>query len=340
MSDSLPPDLDGVADWLSAAGHQFAALQPLAGDVSARRYVRALAPSGTSSVVAVYPDGAVEAGERFVRTTALLSEAGIRVPELYFWDPQAGMMLIEDAGGRTAYEEIGRGWEVLEFWQRALEVERRLRELPAASVSAINGALEGPILRRELQQSWDLVLEPRRLVGGEDLAGEFRLALFALTDALHESPRTPCHRDLMARNFIVGADGELVLIDHQDLRLGPVWYDLGSLLNDSVYASPEQESRLLVQARVDRGDYVGYHRAAAQRALKIVGTFTEFASRGSKRYVELIPPTLAAAQRHLERVPETAPLMTDLAAPWRREIDLRGSRRTGAPDEPQEGEDC
>jgi len=57
-------------------------------------------------------------------------------------------------------------------------------------------------------------------------------------------------------------------------------------------------------------------RAAGQRALKIVGTFAAFAERGVDRYLPLVDPSLAAARRHLDRLPETAPLMRGLGSSW------------------------
>nr|HPK65586.1 phosphotransferase [Thermoanaerobaculia bacterium] len=51
-----------------------------------------------------------------------------------------------------------------------------------------------------------------------------------------------CHRDYMVRNLLPVGDGEVAavgVIDHQDLRLGPPWYDLASLCNDSLFPPPE-----------------------------------------------------------------------------------------------------
>jgi aminoglycoside/choline kinase family phosphotransferase len=167
-----------------------------------------------------------------------------------------------------------------------------------------------------VQQSWELVLAPRGLVGDQVLAAELRLALFELSDRLEAATARPCHRDFMARNLLIDREDRIVVIDHQDLRLGPPWYDLASLLNDSVYASLDEEERLLNLSKVPRPEREAYHRAAAQRALKIVGTFAAFADRGFDRHLTLVEPSLQAARRHLERLPETAPLMRDLRKPW------------------------
>jgi hypothetical protein len=62
---------------------------------------------------------------------------------------------------------------------------------------------------------------------------------------------------------------------------------------------------------------VRYHRAAAQRTLKAVGTYTKFSLQGANRHLPLIPPTLGRCLDHLERTPEGAPLVEDLRRAWR-----------------------
>ncbi len=315
MPPTAPP-LDRVFEWLADERHPQTALQPLAGDVSSRMYLRRLEPDGGSTIIAVYPPDTTEVGERFVRTTELLQEAGVPVPAIYRWDPAAGLMEIADAGDETAWAAVGGGWQRLDLWSRAIPLARAIGSLDPERVTAINPPLDGRILRRELQQSWDLVLAPRGLVGDEATASEFRRALLVLCDKLNDGPLEPGHRDLMVRNLMVGEDRRLTVIDHQDLRMVPRGYDLASLLNDTLYATAAEEAELLAEAELERRDHERYHRAAAQRALKIVGTFAAFAARGSDRYLDRIPPSLAAARRHLERLPETGPLMAALGPTW------------------------
>ena len=38
------------------------------------------------------------------------------------------------------------------------------------------------------------------------------------------------------------------MLDHQDLRLGPPFYDLASLLNDTLFPPPDAEEALLAAA--------------------------------------------------------------------------------------------
>jgi aminoglycoside/choline kinase family phosphotransferase len=152
-----------------------------------------------------------------------------------------------------------------------------------------------------------------------------------MLDTLTAEPLVPCHRDFMARNLIpVGASPALAVIDHQDLRLGPASYDLASLLNDSLFAPVEVEDRL-VAAALPQEQRLQYHRAAAQRTLKAVGTFLAFAKRGEDRHLPLIAPSLASARRHLLELPECENAQHEVRSLW---LELGTALATSGPKNP------
>jgi aminoglycoside/choline kinase family phosphotransferase len=162
--------------------------------------------------------------------------------------------------------------------------------------------------------TWDVFLLPHGLVGDDALSRRLRRDLGALCAALEASGMVPCHRDLMARNLVpLEATGEVALLDHQDLRLGPSAYDAASLFNDSLYPTEERVEAMVGSAVYRSG---AYHRAVAQRALKIVGTFASFARRGQPRHLPLIPISLRRGLDHLAALPETRGLAADLEHRW------------------------
>lgn len=316
--NTLPPDEPGIsvadaARWLDRQGHPAERLVPLAGDVSARRYLRAES-RGRSFIVALYPPALRSTCERFLATGALLARAGLRVPAVLASDCRRGLMLLEDLGDPTLYGLRDRPWTALRaHLEQAIEDAGRIASLAPAAVAPLSPPLDRALLERELEQTWRTFLSPRRLAGGPDSTAELRSALDELCQRLDEPPRVPCHRDFMARNLVPLADGRLGLLDHQDLRLGPRFYDLASLLNDSLFPPAGLVGELLGSD----ADDLDYHRAAAQRGLKAVGTFAAFAERGDPRHLGLIPPTLGRAHRHLLAVPETAVIAERLAERWR-----------------------
>jgi N-acetylmuramate 1-kinase len=305
-------------------------IQPLPGDVSPRRYFRVVLDDGTTAILANYPEEVRAVCPRFLRTTALLTGAGVRVPRVLAGECEEGWMLVEDLGPRTLGEwGRGRPWsELAPFYERALELIRRISRLPAGEVAALNPTLGREALARELAQTWEFFLEPRGLVADPALAAALRAALEALCARLGDEPPVPCHRDFMVRNLMPLPEGGLVVLDHQDLRLGPPLYDLASLLNDTLFPPPAGEEALLAAALpsgADRGLFLrSYHRAAAQRTLKAVGTFAKFARLGADRHLPLIPPTLARFVKHLSCTPEGTTLSPRLREAWSPVLEAPG----------------
>jgi N-acetylmuramate 1-kinase len=323
---SMPSGIvqEGLDDWLAAAGFAAGGIEPLQGDVSPRRYARVAGLNGTTAILATYPPEIRDTCSRFLRTTGLLREAGVPVPRILASSCGQGWMLVEDLGLETLAEwGRGRPWEEVEPWfEQALDLADRISRIPIDSLAGLNPTLGRELLAKELAQTWDLFLEPKDLIGDASLTRALREALDAICANLGAETPVACHRDFMVRNLMPkpGGDsnGDLVVLDHQDLRLGPPLYDLASLLNDTIFPSAEAEEELLAAAGVRSSeDRMRYHRAAAQRTLKAVGTYASFARRGADRHLPLVPPTLARCLEHLARLPESAALAADLAGVWK-----------------------
>lgn len=318
----IPPT--GVEAWLAGLGYPAREILSLTGDVSPRRYARVVLEEGGTAVLASYPEEVREICPRFLRTGEILTGAGVRVPRVLGASCENGWMLLEDFGLQTLGEQRERPWSELRlFFAQALELVDRIAALPTGEIAGLNPLLGSDLLKQELAQTWDLFLAPRELTGGPALTGALRAALDAVCDRLGDETPIPCHRDFMVRNLMpVDEAGGVAVLDHQDLRLGPPDYDLASLLNDTLFPPAEIEEELLTAA-LGTGDRVRYHRAAAQRTLKAVGTYTKFSLRGAHRHLPLIPPTLGRCLEHLARTPEGAPLVDDLRRTWRPALELQ-----------------
>jgi aminoglycoside/choline kinase family phosphotransferase len=321
-STAVPP-----AAWYSLAPAP-REIQPLPGDVSPRRYYRLVLADGTTAILANYPEEVRATCPRFLRTTEILDGAGVRVPRVLAGDCGAGWMLVEDLGPRTLGEwGRERPWsELAGYFEHALGIAGRISRLPAGEIAGLNPTLGGELLARELAQTWDLFLEPEGLVRDAALAVDLRAALDAVCERLGAEPPVPCHRDFMVRNLMPLPDGTLVVLDHQDLRLGPPFYDLASLLNDTLFPPAAMEEVLLAAALPSAGDGIRYHRAAAQRTLKAVGTYAKFARLGAKRHLPLIGPTLARFVKHFSMIPEGETLAARLGEIWSPAICYTGFR--------------
>lgn len=320
MSEATPSDplQDSIRDWLDSLGQPFQRLQSLAGDVSSRRYFRVIVTEIESVVVAYYPTDLLPACRSFAITTDLFSQVGIRTPNVLATDCECGLMLLEDVGDETLYAQRKQSWDWISAWLRvAGDILQRIQDIPRDLVTALNPPLDSKLLKQELEQTWTLFLEPSGLVGDRRCATRLRSELDRLCEALASETLVVCHRDFMARNLVPASDSRtLIVLDHQDLRLGPRYYDLASLLNDSIFAPPDIEQHLLRDLCRTDEERISYHRAAVQRTLKAVGTFELFSRRGFQRHSGLIPTTLARALDHLEHLQEFSDLVPKIRDAW------------------------
>jgi aminoglycoside/choline kinase family phosphotransferase len=227
-------------------------------------------------------------------------------------------MLLEDVGDESLFDLTGRDWtELVPLLEQAIDMACRIRALPTDVVEPLNPVLGGALLWQELEKTWEVFLQPRGLTGSPALTEALERALRDLCGTLGAEPLSANHRDFMARNLMLPSrSGPPVVIDHQDLRLGPRFYDLASLMNDSLFPPQSLETDLLSELIRTEEDRASYHRAAVQRTLKATGTFAAFAKLGDERHLALIPPTLTRALHHLEHLAETRSLVGPLRAAW------------------------
>jgi len=127
-------------------------------------------------------------------------------------------------------------------------------------------------------------------------------------------PQVLVHRDFHSRNLMVLPDNELAVIDFQDAVVGPVTYDVASLLKDCYVSWPRdrqldwlhQYQSLLESAGVM--DPVPaplfvrwFDLMGLQRHIKVLGIFSRLAFRDSKpQYLLDLPRVLAYTRETLD----------------------------------------
>jgi aminoglycoside/choline kinase family phosphotransferase len=131
------------------------------------------------------------------------------------------------------------------------------------------------------------------------------------------------HRDFQSRNIMI-KQGKAHFIDYQAGRLGPLGYDLASLLVDPYAALPAGMQDGLVACYLDElTQLVPYDKEqfkkeylvlSLQRNLQILGAFAFLSHRRGKPFFQqYIKPALHSLQTNLARVPhEDYPFLNGL----------------------------
>ena len=128
------------------------------------------------------------------------------------------------------------------------------------------------------------------------------------------------HRDFQSRNLIIKCD-KIGVVDWQGARLGPLQYDLASLLIDPYVGLTKDERTVLYDyyltilekclPRISPSFTEHYPYLAIQRNLQILGAFSYLSNiQGKKRFLSYVSPALRSLQGLLKDLgdPELCPL--------------------------------
>jgi hypothetical protein len=308
-----------------AQGLRAATLAPASADASFRRYFRVQGVDGSSRIVMDAPPPQEDV-RPFVDVARRICAAGLHAPAVLAADLDQGFVLLADLGD-TLYLQALQARE-------GADADRLMRAAIAAlvqwqqSVDATGlPVYDDALLRREL------ALFPEWCVGREHgitWTDKQQAAWDKLCDSLVASalaqPRVAVHRDWMPRNLMVATPNPGIL-DFQDAVLGPVTYDIASLLRDAFLSWDEAQeidwaARWWQRSR-DAGLF-GEHAFARdfgecwralewmglQRHLKILGIFCRLKHRdGKPAYSADLPRFFAYAGKVALRYRELKPLV-------------------------------
>ena len=291
-----------IGIFLDACGWGAAYRAPLADDASFRRYDR-LAQGGETAVLMDAPPPKEDV-RPFVMVDRLLLDLGLSAPRTIAADERAGLLLLEDLGDRTFTRALGEGTPEAPLYSLAVDVLIALHARFAAGEAEAAG-LEAYDDQRLLDEAALLTDWFLPAVSGRPTSSETRESYLEawrkVLPAARGVPDSLVLRDYHVDNLMVlegrGGVGACGLLDFQDAVIGPVTYDLVSLLEDARRdVGPEvveaSLSRYLDSApQLDREAFESsYAVLGAQRNAKIIGIFTRLWKRdGKPAYLRHIP---------------------------------------------------
>ena len=289
-----------IAAFLAACGWGDAQRLPLAGDASFRRYCR-LVRGGKSTMLMDAPPPQEDV-RPYIAVARHLRALDFSAPTILAAEESTGLLLIEDLGDGTFTRLLARGDDERALYELAVDVlialHRRFVPEPAAwlppyddtrllneaallvdwYLPAVTGRPTPPALREEYLGLWRALLPVARGVPSSLVLRDY-------------------HVDNLMR--IDGRDGLAAcgLLDFQDAVLGPVTYDLVSLVEDSRrdiapdLVAAMRARYLAAFPALDRAAFdASLAVLGAQRHCKVIGIFTRLCKRdGKPRYLAHIP---------------------------------------------------
>jgi len=265
----------------------------------------------------------------FLNVLKHFRKCGVSVPELYHWNPAAGLIYLEDLGDTLLRDALNSADQAQRFnlLERAVDELIRL-QLGAGSCADPNFLgfrmrFNPKLLRWELDHFREWALDKRLGPALQDSDSRMLDDCFKkiVTDLL-SAPYILNHRDYHIDNLMI-KHGRIRVIDFQDALMAPYPYDLASLLYDrdtSLILGDALIEHIIVyhfQRLSEQGyqplDFKGFRRVfdlcVLHRAFKIVGRFYFLAMVKHKpEYLKFQPAEYIVLGTYLDRFPEFAPV--------------------------------
>ena len=300
---------------LSSAHFQ---LKTLEGDAGYRRYFR-VCVGDMSYVVMDLGEESSSCG-RFVSIARAFLDNNIHAPEILAVHPNSSLVLMEDLG-ESRYQDILDVDNVDHLYQSACASLNRIHQIESIPKLSLP-RFDATVMAEQLQRfnTWFLAGLLQWPVGSmlsKTLTQQYGLLI---TSAL-EQPTCTIHCDYHSRNLMVCPNGDVGVLDFQDAAIGPVTYDLVSLLRDCYIDWPADEvvrwslnfyealkatklTKISSQQFLQWFDWMGI-----QRHLKATYIFArKFLRDKDNYYLRFIPRTLAYVRSVSEQYAELQPL--------------------------------
>lgn len=299
----------------------------LAGDASSRRYMRIInnhpAHKNEALILMIWEPFNDDGKYPFLNVQKHFFKHNVLVPEVVASAPTLGLLLLEDLGDLTLERKF---WEnqnqnlVLPYYKLALNELIKIHEAATNDRSdciAFQVEFNVEKLLWEMNYGLEHLIEKFcKIKLSPSTRSELIGAFTKICTTLHEEPKCICHRDYHSRNVMLKLNKTRV-IDFQDARMGPIQYDLVSLLhdtyvdlNDSIrnealdyYISQNKNLKTKSFSRAQFDSI--FQLQMIQRCFKACGSFASFYNtREDLRYLKYLKPTLTKVATVLKNYPE------------------------------------
>ncbi len=240
----------------------------------------------------------------FVEVARALGSFGLNVPEVLAFDQGQGLMLLSDLGSKQYLQALNDD-SADRLYGDAIDALVQLQKCgPVAHCSL--PAYDRALLMEEMALFSDWLLVRHLGLDAVELEALDGVYEWLAGQALAQ-PKVWVHRDFHSRNLMVVAGANPGVLDFQDAVVGPLTYDLVSLLKDCYISWPRRRVVAWVEDYFAKASAAGlcggvefeqllrwFDLMGVQRHLKAAGIFARLNHRdGKPGYLDDIPRTLA-----------------------------------------------
>jgi aminoglycoside/choline kinase family phosphotransferase len=262
----------------------------------------------------------------FVEINGILQEAGVLVPTIFAKNVEEGFLLLSDFGSTTFLQAIEQpiSEKTHALYLSACQTLTNIQKAPRAQQLPTYSA-EKLLQEMMLFPDWYVGQHCQHTLTDTE-KNSLSVVFNQLIDRALSQPQVMVHRDYHSRNLMITTPSEafqLGVIDFQDALLGPITYDLVSLLRDA-YVSWDESIQLDLAIRYwemakKQGLPVNtdfsifwqdFEWMGLQRHLKVLGIFTRLFYRdGKSQYLNDIPLVMSYTRSVAKRYRVFSPLL-------------------------------
>ena len=304
-----------------------ATIEVASADASFRRYFRVTNDGITTIAMDAPPEN--EDCKPFIDVTKRLLNAEVHAPKIIRQDLAQGFLLLEDLGSQPYLDSLNSE-SADSLYTDAMQALIKIQQADTKGLPEY----DADFLMLEMQYMPEWFLQTHLNINPTtEQRTTINRCLSSIVSKVLEQPQVFVHRDYHSRNLMITADDTFGsnpgVIDYQDAMLGPVTYDLVSLLRDCYIQWPNHQvetwvldfKQMLVKSDLSLSvsdeqfiewfDYMGL-----QRHIKVLGIFARLNHRdGKSNYLNDLPLTLEYMMQVAQKYPDTKPLY-DLFIEW------------------------
>lgn len=307
MSDPLSQRYEALLSWLHSLAQSYQlnldSIENASSDASFRRYYRIQGQDKSYVVMDAPPSH--ENNAAFIDVQQRLAQVGNKVPVILAYEADQGFMLLNDLGTQNYFHALQDGLDngaVQAMYRLAINELVRMQKADFTGLPVYDAAR----MLDELQlfEDWYINQHCQTELTDKEKTGLQNLFEKLVADNVQHG-QVLVHRDFHSPNLMMPTDASLqpAIIDFQDAVVGPITYDIASLVMDARHTWDEDQqldwairywqAAHLAGLTLDT-DFAEFHRAyewmSVQRNLRILGVFSRLSIRdGKHHYLEHMP---------------------------------------------------